>query len=193
VLARKGARLRIAFQGWPGAFSEEAAIKLLGEQIELIPRPGFEELFASLDDGVADYILAPVENSIAGPVQVACELLEKRSLPILGEVVILVAQHLIGCPGSSLEIVREVRSHKVALAQCKRFFADHPAIEAIDDEDTAKSVAEMIESGELTHAAIASRRAAELYGGIILREHVEDRRENYTRFVLLGSPGQPAK
>lgn len=188
VVNSKGIRPRVAFQGEHGAFSEEAALELLGKQIELIPRPTFEALFASLDDGLADYILVPVENSLAGPVDLACELLRERSLTIYGEVVIAVGQHLIGCPGSSVETVSAVESHPMALAQCKRFFADHPEIEAIAAADTAGSVAQVIRSGDLTRAALAGRRAAELYGGVILREHLEDRCENYTRFVLLGSP-----
>lgn len=185
----KGTRPRIGFQGEHGAFSEEAALELLGKQIELIPRPTFEALFASLDDdGGADCILVPVENSLAGPVDRVCELLRERSLTVYGEVAIAVAQHLIGCPGSSFEAISTVQSHPMALAQCKRFFADHPGIEAIAAPDTAGSVAQVIRNGDLTRAAIAGRRAAGLYGAVILREHLEDGRENYTRFILLGSP-----
>lgn len=176
---------RVAFQGERGAFSEEAAIKLLGEKIELVPRRTFEALFASLDEGVADFILAPVENSLAGSVQRVRDLMSERSLPICDEVSINIEQNLIGCPGASLEEIIAAESHPVALAQCRRFFAEHPEIEPIAADDTAGSVAQVIARGDKTRAAIAGRRAAHLYGGVILLAHLEDEPENLTRFVLL--------
>jgi prephenate dehydratase len=182
---------RIAFQGERGAFSEEAAVKLLGERIALVPRPTFRALFASLDEDLADFILAPIENSIAGTVQEAYELLRQHALSVCDEVVFPIVLNLIGCPGASFGNVRTAESHPVALAQCQRFFANHPEIEAITAQDTAGSVASVIARGDQTRAAIASRRAAEVYGGIILQEHLEDQQENYTRFLLLaGTPNR---
>jgi len=178
---------RIAFQGERGAFSEEAAIKLLGDRIELVPRPTFEALFASLDDGLADFILAPVENSIAGTVHPVQELLRAHSFSVCDELILPVTQNLIGCPGSSFEGIAAVESHPVALAQCERFFAKHPWIMRIVSQDTAGSVARVVQRGVLSQAAIAGRHAAELYGGLILREHLEDSCENYTRFVLVAA------
>ena len=176
---------RVAFQGERGAFSEEAAVKLLGEYIQLVPRPTFESLFVAIDEGVADYVLAPVENSLAGSVHRSYDLLLESSLHISGEVIIPIRHFLIGCPGASFDAIRAVESHPVALAQCVRFFAAHPQIRRIATEDTAGSVARVVEQGDPTCAAIAGRRAADIYGGTILREHLEDHRENYTRFVLL--------
>jgi prephenate dehydratase len=184
---------RVAFQGERGAFSEEAARKLLGEDIVLVPRPTFAALFTSLDEDFADFILAPVENSIAGPVDEAAELIHKQSLAICGEVSLLITQNLIGCTGASFEEIATVESHPVALAQCRRFFAEHPMITPITSDDTAGSVAEVISRADPTRAAIAGRRAAELYGGIILREHLEDEPENYTRFLLLADTRAPAR
>jgi prephenate dehydratase len=181
---------RIAFQGERGAFSEEAAIKMLGERIELVPRPTFAALFASLDQGIADFILAPVENSLAGIVHPVQDLLREYSLPICDEVILPVTQNLIGCPGASFEGITAVESHPVALAQCERFFAEHPRIKRIVSQDTAGSVARVVQRGDLNHAAIAGRYAAEFYGGLILRDHLEDSRENYTRFVLMAARRQ---
>ena len=178
-------RPRIAFQGERGAFSEEAAVKLLGKEIVLVPRPTFAALFKSLDEGVADFILAPIENSIAGAVDECHASIYLRSLSICGEVSLRITQNLIGCEGASLEKIATVESHPVALAQCRRFFAERPLMTAIASDDTAGSVARVVSRGDPTRAAIASRRAAEIYGGIILREHLEDEPENYTRFVLL--------
>jgi len=184
---------RIAFQGERGAFSEEAAVKLLGEDIQLVPRTTFEALYTSLQDGVADYILAPIENSLAGSVHRSYDLLISSGLHIQGEVVIPIVHNLIGVPGTRFEQITQVSSHPVALAQCERFFASHPSIKKAAAEDTAGSVQEVIRAGNKSHAGIASRRAAEVYGGLILREHLEDHPENYTRFFLLATSDKVAE
>ncbi|HEY7784691.1 MAG TPA: prephenate dehydratase domain-containing protein [Pyrinomonadaceae bacterium] len=186
-------RPRVAFQGERGAFSEEAAIKLLGFDIELVPRPTFSDLFKSVDDCVADYVLAPFENSLVGPIQPVGQLLQETSLAIAGEVEIPIEQHLIGCPEALLDEIETVESHPVALAQCQRFFALHPQIKQVEAEDTAGSVARIIALGDVKRAAIAGRRAAKCYGGRILKENVEDDPENRTRFLLLGKAGHPTQ
>lgn len=178
-------RPRVAFQGERGAFSEEAALKLLGHEIELVPQRTFVALFASIDNGQADYVLAPVANSIAGPVAPAVDLLQRSSLIALDELELQIDQHLIGCETATLSEIKIVQSHPVALAQCKRFFADHPRLQPVSADDTAGSVAEIIKRGDVTRAAIAGRRAAELYGASIIRESIQDQPENFTRFVLL--------
>jgi prephenate dehydratase len=180
-----GKKSRVAFQGERGAFSEEAAVKLLGEQIELVPRPTFEAMFASIDEGAADFVLAPVENSLAGSVYRNYDLLLESKLTVGAEVVLPISHNLIGPPGATFQQVRTVQSHPVALAQCTRFFEEHPAIQRVVAEDTGGSAREVVSAGDPSRAAIASRRAAEIYGGAILRSHLEDHRENYTRFLLL--------
>jgi prephenate dehydratase len=178
-------RPRVAFQGEHGAFSEDAAIKLLGPEIELVPRPTFADLFSSLGEGLADFALAPVENSLIGSIEPAVALLRKSSLVSAGEVVLQIRQQLIGCPGAVIEEIEAVESHPAALDQCKHFFAEHPLIERIEADDTAGSVARIIKSGDSKRAAIAGRRAAALYGGYIIKENLEDDAENYTHFILL--------
>jgi 3-deoxy-7-phosphoheptulonate synthase len=182
------AKIRVAFQGEHGAFSEEAALKLLGQDIELVPRRTFADLYDSLDNGVADYVLAPVENSIAGVVRASVELLDSKSFTTLNEIQIKIEQHLIGCPGASFDTIKLVQSHPTALAQCSRFFETHPHLQRVVADDTAGSVAEVIRRGDPKRAAIAGQRAAELYGATILRKSIQDHSENYTRFVLLSAP-----
>lgn len=179
---------RVAFQGEQGAFSEDAALKLLGPGIQLVPRRTFETLFTSLDEGLAEYVLVPVENSLIGSIQPAVDLLNKSSLGIVGEVAIPIRQLLIGCPGAVFEEIVAVESHPAALAQCTRFFANHPRIKKVETDDTAGSVARVVKGRDPTRAAIAGRRAAEVYGGSILRENLEDNPENQTRFLLLSGP-----
>lgn len=173
---------RVAFQGERGAFSEEAALKLLGEDIELVPRRTFQDLFNSLD---TDYLLAPVENSIAGVVQPSVDLLHASSLTVLDEIELKIEQHLIGCPGTTFDVIETVQSHPVALAQCSRFFETHPRLNSVVADDTAGSVAAVVRRGDPKVAAIAGKRAAEFYGGVIIRESIQNQAENYTRFVLL--------
>lgn len=184
---------RVAFQGDRGAFSEEAAVRLLGEGIETVPCATFDALYAALDDDRADLLLAPVENSLIGTIQRSQDLLLDSGLSIVGEVVLPVVHCLIGCPGASLEGVAAVQSHPAALAQCEGFFAARPGVRRITADDTAGSVAEVIALGDPSRAAIAGRRAAEQHGGVVLLEHLEDHRENFTRFFLLGrEPAGPA-
>jgi prephenate dehydratase/chorismate mutase len=176
---------RVAFLGERGTFSEEAAERLLGETGELIPRPTFESLFTAIDEGSADYILVPLENSLAGSVHRCYDLLLESTLAIVAEIILPISHFLIGCRGASLESIETVESHPVALAQCERFFAAHPHIERVATDDTASSVRRVVQSGDLTRAAIAGKRAANIYCGVILQEHLEDHAENYTRFALL--------
>lgn len=182
------AKPRVAFQGERGAFSEEAALKLLGHNIELVPLRTFAELYNSLDSGLADYLLAPVDNTIAGIVNPSVTLLRQKSLSILDEIQLKIEQHLIGCPGATFETIETVQSHPVALAQCRRFFETNPQLKSLVADDTAGSVAEVIRVGDPTRAAIAGQQAADLYGGSIIRKSIQDHPENYTRFVLLSAP-----
>jgi prephenate dehydratase len=184
---------RVAFQGERGAFSEEAAVKLLGEEITLVPRPTFEAAFNAIGDRAADYILAPIENSLAGSVHRSFDLLVDSPLNILAEVIIPIAHNLIAAPGAKFEEIAVVESHPVALAQCEQFFSAHPRLKRIATEDTAGSVRDVVASGDRSRGAIAGRRAAEIYGGAILREHLEDNCENYTRFLLLSESGASAE
>lgn len=177
--------MRVAFQGEPGAFSEEAALQLLGPGITPVPRPTFDSAFRSIEEGLADAILAPVENSLAGSVVRVYDLLAGSNLGIVAEIILPIQHRLIGCPGSSLDSIRSVASHPMALAQCEGFFLAHPGIKRVPAEDTAGSVREALSRGDKSCAAIAGRRAAEHYGGVILADDIQDNAENFTRFVLL--------
>jgi prephenate dehydratase len=189
---KSAATARIAFQGERGAFSEEAVLKLLGADVTLVPCATFDATFSAIKSQAADYVLAPMENSLAGSVHRSFDLLVESGLHIVGEVIIPIVHNLIGVPRATFERIASVESHPVALAQCEQFFIAHPQLKRIPAEDTAGSVREVMRAADPTRAAIASRRAAELYHGVILLEHLEDDRENYTRFFLLApSAAQP--
>lgn len=175
----------VAFQGERGAYSEEAAVALLGEDVRTVPCANFESLFAAVGDGSADCALAPVENTLVGDVGRCLDLLPESRLLIVGEVIIPVSHNLIGCRSARLDTIHVVESHPVALAQCEQFFAERPHVRRVVADDTAASVRRIIEREDAGRAAIAGKRAARLYGGVILAEHLEDDPANYTRFVLL--------
>jgi prephenate dehydratase len=177
--------MRVAFQGEPGAFSEAAAIQLLGENITTVPRATFEAAFSAIQEGAADALLAPVENSLAGSVVRVFDLLMESELSIVAETILPIEMQLIAIPGTSPGDIRSVSSHPMALAQCEKFFATHPLLKRVPAEDTAGSVREVLARGDKSFAAIAGRRAAEHYHGAILAERIQDNAENFTRFVLL--------
>jgi prephenate dehydratase len=185
-------KLRVAFQGEAGAFSEAAAVQLYGDTIVTVPRPTFDATFRAITDGHADALLVPVENSLAGSVVRVYDLLLESELTITAETILPIEMNLIGCPGAALSEIRLVSSHPMALAQCERFFGQHPSIKRLPAEDTAGSVREMLVRGDKTHAAIAGKYAADRYRGEIIAARIQDNAENFTRFVLLQPAKQPA-
>ncbi len=180
-----GELLRAAFQGEPGAYSEEAAVRLLGKDVQCVPCSTFERAFAAVAGGLADLLVVPIENSLAGSVLRVYDLLLESELTITAETVLPIELHLIACPGATLATIRSVESHPMALAQCERLFQAHPEWLRRAAEDTAGSVRAVLTAGDRTRAALAGRGAAARYGGIILAANVQDNSGNFTRFLLL--------
>lgn len=179
---RSGA-VAAAFQGAAGAFSEAAAVALVGERASTLPCTRFEEVFDAVAFGRAVCGVVPVENTLAGTVHAVVDLLLARDLVIVGETVLRIAHALVGTPESSLAGVRRVLSHPVALRQCMTFFEARPDVEAVPVFDTAGAVELVVHAGDPADAAIAGERAAEVYGGKILARNLEDDPANFTRFV----------
>ncbi len=185
-------KMRVGFQGEPGAFSESAAVQLLGEEIRTVPRATFEATFAAIAEGAADALLLPVENTLAGSVVRVYDLLLESPLEMCGETILPIEHQLMGMPEARQKDLRAVASHPMALAQCERFFVANPQVKRVPAEDTAGSVREMMERGDKHYGAIAGRRAAGHYGAVILQENIQDNAENFTRFVLLLPPAEAA-
>ena len=175
----------VSFQGDRGAFSEAAAFDLVGGDIALLPCRTFDDVFAAVLSGSADCAVVPIENSLAGSVHRTYELLGGARLEIVGETLLRIRLAVIGAPGVTLGDVKRLLSHPVALAQCQRFLAGHPQIEAVAAYDTAGSVKMVMEHGRRDEAALAGTNAAAVYGAEVIAEDVEDHAENYTRFLLL--------
>ncbi len=177
--------ISVAYQGERGAFSEAAAVRLLGRDIEPVPCASFDDMFAAVDDQSADCCIAPIENSLAGSIHRNYDLLLASRLTIGGETHLRIVHNLIARRDVPLASIRRVYSHPVALAQCTRFLRANPGMEAVPVHDTAGAVREVMERGRDDEAGIASAEAADIYGGHIVSQSVEDHAQNYTRFLLL--------
>lgn len=187
---------RIAYQGEPGAFSEAAALRL-SQQADTIPCKTFEEVFAAVESGQASHGVLPIENSVAGSIHRNYDLLVDHDLPIVGEVELRVEHSLLALPGTSVDRIKRIYSHPQALAQCERFLRGLPGVEIVATYDTAGS-AKLIRDGKITDAAaIASERAARIFGLAVLQAAVQDYDVNITRFLvisrLLAPLGDPNK
>jgi prephenate dehydratase len=181
-----------AYQGTRGSNSEDACIDLLSPSASLLPRDTLEDVFNAVTRGEARYGVVPVENTLAGSIHTCYDLLfEHDDLKIVGETVRHILFALIGLPGVGMSQVRKALSHPVALAQCIKFFRQHPQIQPVSVYDTAGAVEIIIRQGSRESAAIATRRAAEVHGGEVLAEAIQDDSENYTRFLLITPSTSP--
>jgi prephenate dehydratase len=178
----------VAFQGERGAFSEEAARKLLGPDVAVQPCARFEDVFRSLKEGRSAGAVVPIENTLAGSVHENYDHLQHFAMPIVAETSVRIIHNLMAPKRVKFAEIRRIFSHPVALNQCLDFFSRHPQIERIPFYDTAGSVKMIVEEGLMDAGAIGSAVAAEIYGARILRRSIESDRQNFTRFFLLRSP-----
>jgi prephenate dehydratase len=174
---------RVAFQGERGAYGEIAALQYFPRAI-LAPKKSFQDVFEAAENGGADYIVVPVENSIEGSVNEIYDLLLQTKMSVIGEVYQRVRHCLIANKGAKK--IKYVHSHPQALAQCREYL-QRKRIEPVPAYDTAGAVKMIKENKMMDSAAIASKRAAELYDMQILDEGIEDRKNNYTRFLVLSA------
>jgi prephenate dehydratase len=172
---------RVAFQGERGAYGEMAALQYF-PKATLMPKKSFQDVFDAAQDGGADYVVVPVENSIEGSVNEIYDLLLQTKMGVIGEVYQRVRHCLIANRGAKK--IKYVHSHPQALAQCRNYL-QKKGLEPVPAYDTAGAVKMIKENKMLDSAAIASMRAAELYDMEILDEDIQDRKNNYTRFLVL--------
>jgi prephenate dehydratase len=190
--ARKKRRIRVAFQGERGAFSEDAAHRILGHAFEPCPKREFDQMFEAVIRDEADCAIVPMENTLAGSVIKNYDLLVDYDLEVIGEVVLRVAHNLIAPKGTRLAAVRKIYSHPVALAQCEDFLrrlrAEVPSLEVLPAYDTAGAVKMVVENGRRDEAAIASHIASTTYHAQILAAGIESNPQNFTRFFVMARP-----
>ncbi len=176
--------MKIAIQGEPGSFSHKAAIKLVADA-SIVPCSLSADVFAALAKGTVDAAVIPIENSLAGSVLEHFDLLLAHDVKVERETQVRIRHNLIAINGVSIAEIDRVSSHPVALAQCRRFLAEHPGMKALAFYDTAGSVKQLVELRDRHAAAIASEAAANYYGAQILASGIEDNPENFTRFFLV--------
>jgi prephenate dehydratase len=182
--------VRVAFQGEPGANSEEAVFRIFGDRVQPVPCPDLARTFAAVVSHGADGAVVPVENSQAGSINETYDLLLKHDLFIVGEYDLRVHHCLMAPAGLGLAQVKVAYSHPQALAQCDAFLRSH-GIEPAVHHDTAGSAKMVAEQRPAGAAAIAPRRAAVLYGLQVLAEAIETNPNNYTRFLVLNPSPAP--
>ena len=184
-------KVKVAFQGERGAYSESAVYTFFGTDAEVKPCRDLTEVFKSVDKQDVPVGVVPVENSLEGSVNQAYDLFLTHNLKVSGEVIIRISHCLIANPSTSLEAVRTVYSHPQALAQC-RSFLERLGSDLIPTYDTAGSVKMLREKGLKDAAAVASEKAAEIYGMKILVKEIEDIPTNYTRFFVISKNDSPS-
>ena len=177
----------VAIQGISGSYSEEAVRKMFGEKAEILECLSFEETFQAVLSKKAKFALVPVNNKIVGEIKSATNILKRTNLQILDELPLEIQHVLVGTNDANIEKLQTIYSHEEALKQCRKFLSENTDWQTIIGGDTASCVRRIIKEDDAKDAAIGSRRAAEIYGGKILKENIADDLENVTTFYLISN------
>ena len=176
---------KVGFPGVSGAFTEEALIKFFGEECERGAYEEFEDVFIALQNREVDYGIIPIENSSTGGISDTYDLLRKYGFYILGEECIRIEQHLVGLEGSIVEEIDEIYSHPQGIEQSSEFLKQYHHWKLIPFHNTAISAKLIKDLGDNTKAAIASKRAADIYGLKVIKECINNQKDNFTRFIVI--------
>ena len=178
--------LHVGYQGVKGAFGEEAMETYFGNEVQATNYPKFEDVFKALDKDEIKYGIIPIENSSTGAINDVYDLIRNYGFYIVGEQSISIAQHLLVVPGTKMEEIKEVYSHPQGLAQTTKFLDQYPSIKRLPYPNTAVAAKMVSECKDVSKAAIASSKAAELYGLEILQANIHNEKTNHTRFIVIG-------
>ncbi len=183
----------VAFQGEKGAYSEDACFKYFGSSVRTKPFLDFQSVFEAVEKDQVTHAVVPVENSIEGSVAQVNDLLLDHDLTISGETIVPVKHYLMAYGDAKLEGIKEVLSHPQALGQSRKFLANHPDWHVTPCYDTAGSARLVSEMKRTDMAAIASKRAASVYGLKVLKEDIQSEEVNFTRFFVLEKNPSPVQ
>ena len=178
--------LVVGYQGVPGSFGNEAMLKYFKNIKEAKSYEKFEDVFKAVEDGEIEYGILPVENSSTGGIGTVEDLLKEYNLYIVGEECIRISQNLVGIKGATVDDIKEVYSHPQGFEQITKFFDKHKDYNLIPYSNTAISAKLVSDLKDKSKAAIASERAAKLYDLKIIKKDVNDLKNNYTRFIVIG-------
>lgn len=189
--AQEETQIKLGFQGLPGSYSEQAMKDFFGEKTQGKNYSSFEDVFVALQDGEIDYGVLPIENSFTGGISEVYDLLCHYGFYITGEQCVQVDHNLLALEGATLDMIRDVYSHPQAFLQCSQFMKQHPEYNPIPYSNTAVSAKKVADSGDLTQAAIGSKKAAIIYGLNLLAAGINNNKQNYTRFIIIGRYARP--
>lgn len=176
---------RIAFYGVTGSYTEQAMMEYFRNKVNAIPMKTFEDIMLAVKEKRAEYGVLPIENSATGTLSDTYDLLAEYDNCIVGEQVVKIEHHLWGLPSASLSDIRKVYSHRQGLLQCSGFLKQHPYIKQVEGGSTSDCAGIVLEQGEVSQAAIASRRAGEHFGLKLLKESIHNDETNSTRFIII--------
>ena len=178
--------LVVGYQGVPGSFSNEAMLKYFNNIKENKAYEKFEDVFKAVESGEIEYGILPIENSSTGGIGTVEDLLNQYNLYIVGEECIRINQNLVGIKGATVDDIKDVYSHPQGFEQSTKFFDKHKDYNLIPYSNTAISAKLVSDLNDKSKAAIASERAAKLYDLNIIKKDVNDLKNNYTRFIVIG-------
>jgi len=179
---------KVAVQGEKGCFHEVAARHYFNHKIiGIVPCSTFDLTISAVKDGLADFAIMAIENARSGSILYNYTLIRESGMKVVGEINLRIKQNLMAFPGQTINDIRQIRSHPIALAQCMNFLNKYPSITLVETDDTAGSARLISEHRLKKIAAIASTNAAEIYGLEILASGIETYKKNYTRFLIIGN------
>lgn len=181
----KTADTKVCFFGAPGSYSEQAMEDCFGTEVTSFPAATFKDVMEAVQNGAADFGVLPIENTTTGGITDSYDLLMEYDNYLIGEHVVKIEHALLGIPGAKIEELRKVYSHSQGLSQCKKFFDEYPDIRPAVSSSTSESAKKVMEAKDSTLAAIASKRAAGIYGLEVLRECLNTEDINSTRFIIV--------
>ena len=178
-------RKNVAIQGIEGSFHHIAAANYFGSEINLVPCSRFEQIFKNLDNQVANKAVIAIENSVAGTILPNYALLRNGNYKIVGELSLRIQHQLLSIDNQSIEDIKVVQSHPMALLQCQDFLKKYPHIHLEESDDTAAAARRLSEKPKAGIAVIASEKAGQIFGLNVIAKSIEDNKRNYTRFLVL--------
>lgn len=179
-------KVKIGYQGVEGSFSEEALRKYFNSYDSIKNYEEFKDVFTALENNEIQYAILPIENSYTGAITEVYDLLVKYNFYIVGEECIKIDQNLMGIAGTNIDEIEEIYSHPQGFAQSKGFLSRYDNIKLIPYHNTAISAKLVSDLKDKKKAAIGSKRAANIYGLSILKENINDKKDNHTKFIIIG-------
>lgn len=176
---------KVGFFGSPGSFSEEAMLKYFGDIEDPNAYDEFEDIFIAVKNDEIKYGILPIENSSTGAISQVYDLIYKYGFYIVGEECIKINQHLIGVKGTTLDTIKEVYSHPQPIEQSTEFLKNHSDWKLIPFHSTSVSAKLISDLNDTSKAVIASNRSASIYNLDIIKENINNKSDNSTRFIVI--------